>query len=393
MDGESSHQDYKLTFDSEDSEAKLNLVKDVIAMANAGGGEIIFGRNDTEIFGIETEIAKSLDSAKVADLADRFAKPASLSISHEDLPLENGRVLHTVRVAAAEYPIVMADIGNYSHKSSGKNQHVFQKGDIWTRHSSKTERVTYDDIRGWIEGAKRAEREAMLSRITKVIDIPDGAEIQIVQTSAVPALDTPQRMLEYAAKRRAGKPSYVLPGDDLLELFIHRAELKGTMTEKELSLILASALRRPATLFWWLTLVDDKPDLVLRELDQCLEAADRDKSDAANSVIELAAIYADDQQLDQLKAKLAASRYQHFREAVNTWDGRTAQLAKLRDRILKVKYQKRLQSEMTLSDLETAATAVAILCQGKSASQARQLGDMTRVIWSRVSMHAMGTVV
>ena len=253
--------------------------------------------------------------------------------------------------------------------------------------------MTYDDIRGWIEGAKRAEREAMLSRITKVIDIPDGAEIQIVQTSAVPALDTPQRMLEYAAKRRAGKPSYVLPGDDLLELFIHRAELKGTMTEKELSLILASALRRPATLFWWLTLVDDKPDLVLRELDQCLEAADRDKSDAANSVIELAAIYADDQQLDQLKAKLAASRYQHFREAVNTWDGRTAQLAKLRDRILKVKYQKRLQSEMTLSDLETAATAVAILCQGKSASQARQLGDMTRVIWSRVSMHAMGTVV
>jgi predicted HTH transcriptional regulator len=118
MDGESSHQDYKLTFDFEDSEAKLNLVKDVIAMANAGGGEIIFGRNETDIRGIEIEVAKALDSAKVADLAGKFAKPANLNISHEDSLLENGRVLHTVRVAAAEYPIVMADIGNYSHNFS-----------------------------------------------------------------------------------------------------------------------------------------------------------------------------------------------------------------------------------------------------------------------------------
>lgn len=388
MDGEGAHQDYKLSFDSADSEARLNLVKDVIAMANAGGGEIIFGRSETETPGIAIETAKALDSAKVADMAGKFAKPANLNLSHEDTLLENGRVLHTIRVAAAEYPIVMADIGNYMHKSSGKNQHVFQKGDIWTRHSSKTERVTYDDIRSWIEKAKRTEREAVLNRITKVIDIPDGAEIQIVQSSAVPALDTPRRRLEYAAKQRIAKPSYVLSRDDLLELFIHRAQLKDTLTEEELSLILASALRRPATLFWWLTLVDDKPDLVLRELDQCLEAGDRDKSDAANSVIELAAIYADDQQLDQLKSQLAASGYQHFRKAVKTWDGRAAQLAKLRDRMLKAKQQKRLLSEMTLSDLEAAATEVAILCQGKSKSQARQLGAMTRVIWSRVSMHA-----
>ncbi len=388
MDGEGSHQDYKLTFDFEDSEAKLNLVKDVIAMANAGGGEIIFGRNETEIRGIDIEVAKALDSAKVADLAGNFAKPVNLNISHEDYSLENGRIVRTVRIAAAEYPIVMADIGNYMDKASRKNQHVFQKGDIWTRHSSKTERATYGDIRDWIEKAKRSEREAVLSRITKVIDIPDGAEIQIVQPSAVPALDTPQRRLEYAAKQRIVKPSYVLSRGDLLEFFIHRAELKDTLTEDELSLILASALRRTATLFWWLTLVDDKPDLVLRELNYCLDAADRDKSDAANSVIELAAIYADDQQLDRLKVRLAASRYQHFREAAATWDGRAAQLAKLRDRILKAKHQKHLLSEMAPSDLETTATEMAILCQGKSASQARQLGDLTRVIWSKVSIHA-----
>jgi len=232
MDGESTQRDFKLTHDPSDKQAQLGLLKDLIAMANSGGGEIVFGRSETEIAGIQQPLITLLDSARLADAVGKFASPATMHIEHEDTLLTNGRILRSIRVAPVEYPIVMAIDGNYSHPSNGSTQAVFRKGDIWIRHSSKTERATYEDLRYWIERLRRAEREIVLSRITKVIDIPDGAEIQIVPPSAVPALDTPQRMLEYAAKRRVSKPSYVLPKDDLVDLFIQRAELQKGLGKK-----------------------------------------------------------------------------------------------------------------------------------------------------------------
>ena len=46
MDGEGTHQDYKLAFDPADSAARLELVKNIVAFANAGGGQIVFGRRE-----------------------------------------------------------------------------------------------------------------------------------------------------------------------------------------------------------------------------------------------------------------------------------------------------------------------------------------------------------
>lgn len=389
MDGENPQRDFKLAYNPADPLAQLGLVKDLIALANAGGGEIIFGRSEAEIVGIETPAA-ALDSARLADAVARYAAPATVHIEHADTLLDDGRILRTVRVAPVEYPIVMAVDGNYP--SSGRTQSAFRKGDMWTRHSSKTERATYEDLRAWIDRARQAERDAILGRINKVINLPDGAEIQIVPPAAVPALDTPQRMLEYAAKRRQHNVSYVLTGDDLLWLFVNREDLKGKISPDELSLVVASALRRSPTLFWWLTLADDRPEIVLRELLLCLSAADRDKSDAAKSVTELAAVYADDAQLQDLIADLRHNRYQHFREAVQDWSGRAAPLERLRGRIERAKHSKQRLCEMGIDELEHLATEFAVECLANGSAQGRRLGDITRVIWSRRSDYARGLI-
>jgi len=384
MDGESAQQDYKLAYNGEDPADRLELVKNLVALANAGGGQLIFGRNDTEFVGLDLETLKALDSARLADFVDKFTTPAKLVISHEHISFEGDRTLCVVRVDAAAVPIVMADIGNYADKG-GRTKSAFLKGDIWTRHGSRTERVTYEDIRQWIERARRDERETILGRINKVIDIPEGAEIQIVQPAVVPNLDTPRRMLEYAAKRRATNPHYVLSADDLVELFKQREQVGTQITKEELALIIASALRRPVTLFWWLILAEDAPELILSEITKCLDAEDRDKSDAAKSVIELAAIYADDEQLETIRTKLANSRYKHFREAVKGWSGRDAILKKFSDRITNSKFAGRSHDEMTDDELEVYATELAVL--PKKTSTSRQLGDLTRVIWSRKTVY------
>lgn len=389
MDGEGPRQDYKLTYDPTDREARLRLVKDIIAFANAGGGAIIFGRDETAVYGVDEEVVRALDSARLADDVDKFTRPATIDLSHTTQQLAQGRCVVTVHIAAAgEYPIVIAEDGNCPGTAPGKTKHVFAKGDIWTRHSSKTERATRDDLRAWIDRARRTERDAILGRINKVIDLPDGAEIQILPPAAVPALDTPQRMLEYETKRRAQKGSHVMPGDDLLHLFIHRADLQDGLTEDTLSLILASALRRPTTLFWWLPRLENNRELILPELHQCLHSADRDKSDAASSVIELAAIYADDEQLAAVVTELQSSRYKHFREAAQAWNGRGAQLARLSERIQRAKYKHHPLDDLEIEELERCATEAAVHCSGKGSTQARQLGDITRVIWSRRSDYA-----
>lgn len=155
-------------------------------------------------------------------------------------------------------------------------------------------------------------------------------------------------------------------------------------------MIIASALRRPTTLYWWLLLAESNPVIILSELEYCLTAADRDKSDAAGSVIELAAIYADDEHLEQLRSQLASSRYQHFRSAVQNWNGRSAQLARLRERISNTKFRENLlNGQPPPDDLEEYATELALRCKIENSIAARrQLGDTTRFIWSQLSIHA-----
>jgi predicted HTH transcriptional regulator len=43
MGQESKSHDFKLLFDPADEKAKIDLVKNLVAMANAGGGGITFG--------------------------------------------------------------------------------------------------------------------------------------------------------------------------------------------------------------------------------------------------------------------------------------------------------------------------------------------------------------
>lgn len=386
MQHEAKQHDLKLTFNSSDERAKVDLIKNLIAMANSGGGEIIFGCDETSEPGVEEQVVDSLDSARLADFAYKFTKPINLDLSHAVRQLENGYFLCSVHVAAVEYPIVMAEKGDWRGMDSGRDKSLFVKGDIWVRHSSKTERATYEDLRRWMEQAKKLERDLILERFTKIINVPENAEIQIV-TAADTAIDTPQRLLEYATKRRESDHSHLLSARELAWLFLNRHFLQ--LADAQSRLLIASALRRSATLYWWLIQMDDKVELVVQELNHCLDAADRDKSDAARSITELAAIYANDEQLDSLLKKLRSSRYKHFREAANEWHSRKAQCQQLCERICHVQHGLQIQNALTQNALEEFASQLASnLSDEKGAANSRKLGDVTRVIWSQRSIHA-----
>ena len=385
MAGEKKQRDYKSDYDPTDAQAKLKLVKILVAMANAGGGEVWYGRTETEEVGVDEATAAALDSARIANLVESYVRPAPITLSHDKETLTDGRFVVCLRVEPAEYPIVMSQPGTYA-VSDKKQSSEFSIGDVWIRHSTKTERVRYEDLRDWIQRIREEERDKILKRITTLVNLPENAEIQVVTGSQVP-IDTPKRLLEYAVKRRESDPSHLLTGRELLWLFSNRGLLE--MSTEELALVIASALRRNMTLFWWIAQADQTPELIVNELVSCLSAADRDKSDAAKSIVELAAIYADEEQLAAILGQLRASRYMHFREAAEDWIDRAHQRSQLGERIERARDGGRRLVEVEVGELEELASEAAIQA-GRQMSPfvSRRLGEVTRVIWSRRSRYA-----
>lgn len=387
MNREFRNQDYKLMFDPSDERAKVDLVKNLIAMANAGGGQVVYGRDETKTPGVDQSVCTTLDSARIADLIDRYASHASVHVSHSIEDLGSGKFILILTIDAAPYPIVMSRTGDWKGMNSGKDKPLFLVGDIWTRHSTKTERVSYDDLRQWFGRVRQEERERILSRITSLVNLPEGAEIQVVSPQQQP-IDSPQRLLEYAAMRHEYDSSHLLTSSDLVHIFVNRGGLTQ-LSEAQTGLLISSALRRPPTLYWWLLLADDVPDFIVAELEKCLNAKDRDKSDAARSIIELAAIFADDAKLTGMLADLRKSAYQHFREAAQDWQSRADMLGQLRERIDNARYDGELLQNYSVEEMERIATEVALRVRDKAkTSDSRKLADITRLIWSKKSRFA-----
>lgn len=387
MGQESKSHDFKLLFDPADEKAKIDLVKNLVAMANAGGGGITFGRNETDVPGLDPLVLKVLDSARLTDLVNRFTPPNSIILSHEIDPLENSsKIVIIVHVEGVQYPVVMTKKGDWKGMQTQKGDRpLFLEGDIWTRHSSKTERITYGDLRSWIDLARNDERDRMLRNLERLVRLPEGAEVQIVLPSDI-QINSPEHTLKYATQHRTNNRNYLFSPATLLEIFLLRATL--TPSEEEIALLIASALRRNATLYWWLTLAEDSPQLIVKELENCLSGADRDKSDAGRMIVEVAAIYADEVQFASLLQRLSQSTYRHFRDASVACEGRSAMLQKLRERIERGKHEGRLLTSYALEELEQLATEIATsLMQHSSSGMSRKLGDITRMIWYKRSRH------
>lgn len=383
MSSEGRQRDHKRSFETNSQKADLELVKDVVAMANSGGGTLVFGRTDTDVFGLSEAEVSALDSARVSDLVDKFIAPNTIRLSHSVQRLAGEKVILTLTIDPEPYPIVISRDGTWRPPGEKLDKSILRRGDVWVRHSSKNERVGYEDLREWILSARRDERAQILERMAMLVNLPEGSSLEVVTTSGS-RIDSPSQLIESAIQRRKTDPDHLLSPDDLLWLFLQRNGL--TLSDDHLRVIVASALRRSATLYWWLAEAEHNPDLIVEELIAALSASDRDKSDAASNIVELAAVYADDPGTRQIIHGLRESEYAHFREAADAWPGRQSALRALSRRVQGAKIQGRRLSDCSIDELESVATDIAeSLARRPTSAGARQLATVTRAIWARRS--------
>lgn len=379
MAGESQNSDLKIKVDFNNAAEKLEFVKNIVALANSGGGELVIGKNEKLSPGITSKEVSELDSARTDDLVRQFIKPAQISVGHDIRKLRNGKFILTIKVSAAEFPIVFSKQGF----DEITKKPIFRKGDIWTRHSTKTEPIEYEDIRKWIEAARAAGRDQLKDQLLLVSKLPAGAEIKAV-TSGGP-ISSPNGFLENETNLRSLNRDHLIEPYYLNWLFLNREALKLSRTN--LAVLLASALRRSATLYWWLISTDEDVNLIRSELFGAVEAQDRDKSDAAKNIVDIGSVYLTDQDLKMLITNLSKSKYSHFKKEARLWQGRQRTNARISRRIRTARLGDReLLIDKSLRELRELANSISEqILEQKSNVLARQLSDVNVVMWNKTT--------
>lgn len=181
---ESSTVDFKSQFDPEFKGDWPELVKDIVAMANTGGGSILFGLDDN---GQPT----NLDCTAILkrDPADITNKVYSFTRRHfaefRLVPItRNGLRFGCLMIQPSRVPMVFESAGAYLSRS-GKEKRAFSEGTLYFRHGAKSEPGTSGDLAAFVEREVAVVREVWLGRLRQVVEAPPDASVQVVPAEGV----------------------------------------------------------------------------------------------------------------------------------------------------------------------------------------------------------------
>lgn len=144
----------------------VELVRDVAALANSGGGVIVLDG----IAGVDEEL--------LHEQLGRYAEPEFEGFEVEPVS-RNGRPSTAVVVEGVRNaPLVFTQTGRV-----GGDHVAFVRGGLYFRHGAKSEAATGEDVRDFIRRQLEATRTQWLANIRQVMHAPDGAEVAVIETA------------------------------------------------------------------------------------------------------------------------------------------------------------------------------------------------------------------
>ena len=175
---ENNHLDFKSTFDINSARDWCEIIKDIAAIANSGGGAILIGVNDDgspSTFDV-TEILK-LDQANVSNKISSYTDEQYSGVGILEKSRE-GRKIAVLFIAQSDYPIVFKKPGTYN-VGGGKQQTAFSVGSMYFRHGTKSEQCRASDIRDFVERKIASIRGSWLDGIRQVVEAPEGSQVVV----------------------------------------------------------------------------------------------------------------------------------------------------------------------------------------------------------------------
>lgn len=174
--------DFKCTFDPGRTADWCELVKDIVAMANSGGGRIVIGANDDGTpSGYDATIFFGIDPADIVNKLHKYTEQqfADFRMEADDI---DGQGMAVLVVGGVRFPVIFTAPGEYEI-TPGKPKSAFRVGTVYFRHGAKSEPGTTDDLRNALDRELSRVKAFWLDGITKVVEAPEGSEIHVVKAS------------------------------------------------------------------------------------------------------------------------------------------------------------------------------------------------------------------
>lgn len=215
-DRESKSIEFKREFDPSSRPQWCEIIKDIVAIGNSGGGIIIFGlKDDGSPSGIDVQAIKKIDPAEISNKISSFTGAADLEFEIHSL-IKDGHDIVAFLIRSAPIPLVFEKEGAYDIQSGGKGS-AFAKGSIYFRHGAKSEPARNSDLPAAFEKHLKSERKSWLSGVRKVIEAPRGSKIIALQ----PTRSDESPKISHSAVRAVQTP-------DAIPVFITRDSKKST---------------------------------------------------------------------------------------------------------------------------------------------------------------------
>lgn len=176
---ESESIEFKASLDLQSTAEWLEIVKDIVALANSGGGSVVFGVADSgELSTFDCSTLYSSDPAVLTDKINKYTGQQFHSFEFVKLPTD-ARALFAIVVSGVTFPVVFSKPGTYDI-GGGRQKTAFSAGTVYFRHGAKSEPGNSEDLRRFVERRVEEIRRSWLDGIAKVVEAPNGSEVKIV---------------------------------------------------------------------------------------------------------------------------------------------------------------------------------------------------------------------
>ncbi len=176
---ESSLLDFKERLEVNSKSGWLEVLKDMVAMGNSGGGVLVIGvMDDGQPSDFDVTAILNYDPA---DITNKFFSYAGKHFAGFRI-IEAKRQERTVAVieiyGIRGSPLIFTKGGNYQG-SDGKDKTAFTAGFVYFRHGAKSEPGTSDDIQNFLQREIDAIKDSWLTNIRKIMEAPEESQITI----------------------------------------------------------------------------------------------------------------------------------------------------------------------------------------------------------------------
>ncbi len=175
---ETSFVEFKEKLDVGNKGDWVEVIKDLVAMANSGGGFILFGVDDNaKPTGESVEAIISYDASRIGDKICKFTDTPFGDFTLQPA-LKAGVPIAVIQISASRIPLVFTTDGQYTNPH-GDEKFAFRKGTVYFRHGAKSEPGTTGDLQALIERELERIKHSWLAGIRTVVEAPPGSTISV----------------------------------------------------------------------------------------------------------------------------------------------------------------------------------------------------------------------